>query len=374
MASDIDVTKPTAGSATTESVRQNFAYAKTEIEALQVQTALAASQLIGDEPIPQEIIGDPGTEANSVNIAGTAYECIAKISDIGSAFPPMELLHRHSTTLQPLSLSARSNSNTTAHANVVAGMGLYSQFHAGYSGSNYKVFASMDWGVKAGATPSETSAPGRFSIALTKTNEIWPTPIFYGDEDGITSAIPIAVPSGGSGSEVVTSDEIDSRISAATSAQIQSATTQATTSGTYKDFISVPAWAKEITVNLTNVISSPYSPLLILLGSSGVPKTSDYSTSTSYITASNSNVINLTNGFRGWGIGNSATGSITFTLIDPSTNTWVGKGMFQAIGAIYLEFWVGEVSLAGILDIIRLTTLSGTANFYSGKINALYKG
>lgn len=42
MASSIDVTKPTAGSATTASVRQNFTYAKSEIEALQAGTAITA--------------------------------------------------------------------------------------------------------------------------------------------------------------------------------------------------------------------------------------------------------------------------------------------------------------------------------------------
>lgn len=42
MASNIDATKPTAGTATTESVRQNFAYAKSEIETLQGQTAAIA--------------------------------------------------------------------------------------------------------------------------------------------------------------------------------------------------------------------------------------------------------------------------------------------------------------------------------------------
>jgi hypothetical protein len=35
MASSIDITKPEAGAATTQSVRDNFSAAKTEIEALQ---------------------------------------------------------------------------------------------------------------------------------------------------------------------------------------------------------------------------------------------------------------------------------------------------------------------------------------------------
>jgi len=39
MASSIDVTKPVAGSPTTASVRDNFSYAKTEIEALQTDKA-----------------------------------------------------------------------------------------------------------------------------------------------------------------------------------------------------------------------------------------------------------------------------------------------------------------------------------------------
>lgn len=50
MASTIDPTKPTTGSPTTASVRENFAHAKTEIEALQAAVGIGGAGTEYEEP------------------------------------------------------------------------------------------------------------------------------------------------------------------------------------------------------------------------------------------------------------------------------------------------------------------------------------
>jgi len=62
MASNIDATKPTAGNATTSSVRDNFSAAKTEIEALQTQ--------VGSDSLPTHI-ADTVTHGTTGAVVGT---------------------------------------------------------------------------------------------------------------------------------------------------------------------------------------------------------------------------------------------------------------------------------------------------------------
>ena len=213
MPSNIDATQPPQGTATTAAVRGNFAAAKSEIETLQTAAALAADQLAGLEPVPQIIVGDPGNEGAGILVAGVLYPCAAKISDIGSAYPPIDTLHRHSTALQAISLASRANSDDASHATVTAGMTLWTRMVAGWAGASYKIFGALNFGVKSGATPSDTSAPGRFSIDVTQTNAIWPTEIIGGDEDGIISAVPLSVPPGATGAQAISSAEVDTKLS-----------------------------------------------------------------------------------------------------------------------------------------------------------------
>jgi hypothetical protein len=73
MASAIDATKPVAGSPTTQSVRENFATAASEITAL--QSAI---------PAPGHI---PGTQTNDSAAAGQVGEIISAVITTGVALP-----------------------------------------------------------------------------------------------------------------------------------------------------------------------------------------------------------------------------------------------------------------------------------------------
>jgi hypothetical protein len=58
------------------------------------------------------IAGDPGTEGTGINIGGVTYESTFKVSDINGTNFAQTILHRHSTTLEPLIVGARNNSDT----------------------------------------------------------------------------------------------------------------------------------------------------------------------------------------------------------------------------------------------------------------------
>lgn len=117
--------------------------------------------------LPRVVIGDSGTETSGINVGGVTYESTFKISDINGSNYAQTILHRHSTTLEPLIVGARSNSNDATHAAVAAGMGLFSIYAAGWAGTNYKLFGGMSFAADNSGTISETSSPGKWTLYLS---------------------------------------------------------------------------------------------------------------------------------------------------------------------------------------------------------------
>jgi len=157
---------------------------------------------------------------------------------------------------------------------------------------------------------------------------------------------------------------------------IQSATAQASTSGTSIDFTSIPSWVKRITVMFNGVSLSGISDIQIQLGVSGTPETTGYTTNYS---RSNSTAIatstGITDGFTvTGGIGIAANllyGPFVLSLL--GSNTWVGSGVFYSAGTSYIVNSSGAKTLAGTLNMIRLKSLNGTDTFDAGSINILYE-
>lgn len=120
------------------------------------------------------IIGDPGTEATGINIGGTTYQSTFKVTDINGSNLAQTILHRHSTTLEPLIVGARANSDTSGHTALTAGQNAFSIHAAGYVGSNYKLFGSVSIGADTTGTLSNTSAPGRWVFNVTPDASVTP--------------------------------------------------------------------------------------------------------------------------------------------------------------------------------------------------------
>ena len=154
------------------------------------------------------------------------------------------------------------------------------------------------------------------------------------------------------------------------------ATAQATTSGTTKDFTSIPSWVKRITVMLSGVSSSGVSSIVIRIGStaSGI-ESSGYLSHGGVIQGPSLASTDQLTGFVLSGDLNAASYVLSgsFTISNLSGNTWVFSGSArQATNRII--FGAGEKTItSGLLDRIRLTTVNGTDTFDAGSINIMYE-
>src|SRR3990167_2854957 len=113
------------------------------------------------------VLGDEGFESTDISIDGTLYQSTFKVTDIDGTNYAQTILHRHSTTLEPLIVGARTNSDTTAHANVTAGQNLFSVYGAGYAGSDYKLFGVINIAASSSGTISGDSSPGKIVLSTT---------------------------------------------------------------------------------------------------------------------------------------------------------------------------------------------------------------
>ena len=113
------------------------------------------------------IIGDPGTEGTGINIGGVTYDALFKVSDISSADIAQSIIHRHSTTWEPIQVFARSNSNGAGHGAVVNGMPISSQYSAGWTGTEYNLFGRAGFEAAATGIISDASSPGDYVISTT---------------------------------------------------------------------------------------------------------------------------------------------------------------------------------------------------------------
>ena len=157
-----------------------------------------------------------------------------------------------------------------------------------------------------------------------------------------------------------------------------SATAVASTSGTAIDFTSIPSWVKRITVMFRGVSASGTSvPWLIQIGDSGGIEITGYLATSSRLTTAGVSTVGATAGFN-LSLDNVATntchGSMTITLIDLSTNSWVASGVFANSALTESGTVAGSKSLSATLDRVRITTSGGTDTFDAGTINIMYEG
>ena len=79
----------------------------------------------------------------------------------------------------------------------------------------------------------------------------------------------------------------------------------------------------------------------------------------------------------GWELNGDATAAETrngaLTLVKVSDHIWVANGFFSGVTNTTTYFTSGSKSISGALDRVRITSVSGTANFDAGSINILYE-
>jgi hypothetical protein len=151
-------------------------------------------------------------------------------------------------------------------------------------------------------------------------------------------------------------------------------TAVASTSGTSIDFTSIPSWVKRITVNFSGVSTNGSSGLLLQLGDSGGVENTGYNSTSNY----NGSVVVSTStaGFfvtSGLVAARTYFGNYVVSLVNFSTNTWVGNGQLIEAGFLSVYSGAGGKSLSATLDRVRITTVNGTDAFDAGTINILYE-
>lgn len=153
-------------------------------------------------------------------------------------------------------------------------------------------------------------------------------------------------------------------------------TAKPSTSGTSIDFTGIPSWAKRITVMLNGASTNGTSVVMVRVGTSVGFATSGYNCSGASIQTTACTSTAFTSGF-GLHDGGFASHvqSGNFILTNPTGNIWVASYVgFGMASPSRTHFCGGDVSLAGVLDRVRITTVNGTDTFDAGSINISYEG
>ena len=172
---------------------------------------------------------------------------------------------------------------------------------------------------------------------------------------------------------ITTAKILDANVTPAKLSQpLTRATAQNSTSGTSVNFTSIPSWVKKISVLFSSVSTSGTSNLLIQIGSGSIV-TTGYASGASLIGAASAASTSATSGFL-ITVNEAAAylKSGIITIANLSGNTWVSSGVLGlTVGGSFISG--GNLTLSGVLDQIRITTVNGTDIFDAGVINIIYE-
>jgi uncharacterized protein YaiE (UPF0345 family) len=157
--------------------------------------------------------------------------------------------------------------------------------------------------------------------------------------------------------------------------QITSGTAVASTSGTSIDFTSLPTWVKRITVMLSGVSTNGTANLRFQIGTGGSPTTSGYAGSNQWQKASAGASASNSSGID---FNSNASAATTYVgnivCVNITGNTWVITGQLGNENDTSNQWSSGKIALAGVLNMVRVTSANGTDTFDAGTINILYEG
>lgn len=187
--------------------------------------------------------------------------------------------------------------------------------------------------------------------------------IISGDTSG---AVTVSAPA------VAGSNTLTLQAGTATNSMNTLGTAVASTSGTSITFSSLPAWIKKITVMLGGVSSSGTSKYLIQIGTGGAATTTGYVSGS----ARTSGVAAYTPFTTGYGWSSQAATEVNsghIVLTNISGNIWIASHVGDSTAGCTLSGG-GILTLGGVLDLVRITTVNGTDTFDAGSVNLLYEG
>lgn len=177
-----------------------------------------------------------------------------------------------------------------------------------------------------------------------------------------------------SSAEYVTGTDTAKALNSATARarNIVAGTAVASISGTSIDFTGIPIWAKQITIMLNGVSTNGSSSLLVQIGA-GSNVSTGYNSSGTRLAGTLIQQTSSTTGFIFNTAASSAvvSGQLVIVLLGNNIYTAFG-GVADTTGSVnYINS--GGITLSGILDRLRLTTVNGTDIFDAGSVNILYE-
>lgn len=150
------------------------------------------------------------------------------------------------------------------------------------------------------------------------------------------------------------------------------ATPQASTSGVEKDFTSIPAGVRRITIMFSGVSGNGTSNVMVQIGDAGGIEATGYLGTV----GNGASATAFTTGFGVTQAMDAASilhGAMILTLLNDSTNTWVSTSNISNSTGGTSHPGAGAKSLSAVLDRIRITTVDGTDAFDAGAVNILYE-
>ena len=153
-------------------------------------------------------------------------------------------------------------------------------------------------------------------------------------------------------------------------------TAVASTSGTAIDFTGIPSWVRRVTVMFNGVSTNTTSGFLVQVGAGSV-STAGYAGATMSIEGTNATT--TTTGSAGFLVLRATIGAAAavvtghLVLTNVSGNIWVGSGIMTRTDNGVGSMCSGNITLAGALDRVRITTSAGTDVFDAGSINILFE-
>lgn len=161
MASNIDSTKPTTGTATTQSVRDNFAFAKSEIEAL--QDGIAAEVTDRAAAVSAEAATRAAADADEANTRAASINAEATTraaADAAEATARDAAIAAAKAAMWPV--GSIYISTTATNPNTLLGFGTWSAFGAG------RVLVSQDTGQAEFDTLGETGGAKTHTLSTAE--------------------------------------------------------------------------------------------------------------------------------------------------------------------------------------------------------------
>lgn len=214
------------------------------------------------------------------------------------------------------------------------------------------------------------------SNALVLGQSLTDTFNFLLDTD-VAGALRLRRKSDGSGGNVLAVDVSGNLTANDTALQkMQLWTVHNTTSGTAIDFMSIPSWVKRITVMLNEVSTNGTSPVQVQIGAGSFTISGYFSTAGNIQTSSISSGSSTTGFIECNDSAAEYVRSGVMTISTLGNNVWVYQSTISADhdGRSRVHWGAGSVTLAGVLDCLRLTTVNGTDTFDAGSVNLLLEG